>query len=57
MNIYRRLVHLCNGILLSDRDTSMNFAGKWIKLENNIESEVTETQKYTHGMYSLISVD
>jgi ABC-type anion transport system duplicated permease subunit len=33
----------------------MNFAGKWMKLENIILSEVTQTQKDTHGIYSLIS--
>ena len=32
----------------------MSFAGKWIELEN-ILSEVTQTQKDMHGMYSLIS--
>ena len=32
----------------------MNFAGKWMELEN-ILSEVTQTQKGMHGMYSLIS--
>jgi hypothetical protein len=31
------------------------FAGKWMELENIILSEVTQTQKGTHGMYSLIS--
>ena len=29
--------------------------GKWIDLENIILSEVTQSQKNTHGMYSLIS--
>jgi hypothetical protein len=33
----------------------MSFAGKWIELENIILSEVTQTQKDIHGMYSLIS--
>ena len=33
----------------------MNFAGKWMKLENIILTEVTQTQKDMHGMYSLIS--
>ena len=33
---------------------SMSFEGKWIELEN-ILSEVTQTQKDMHGMYSLIS--
>ena len=29
--------------------------GNWMKLENIILSEVTKSQKNTHGMYSLIS--
>ena len=33
----------------------MNFAGKWMELENIILSEVTQTQKDMHGVYSLIS--
>ena len=33
----------------------LNFAGKWIKLENIILSEVTQTQKDMHALYSLIS--
>ena len=33
----------------------MNFAGKWMKLENINLSEVTQTQKGMHGMYLLIS--
>ena len=33
----------------------MKFLSKWIKLENTILSEVTQSQKNTHGMYSLIS--
>jgi hypothetical protein len=33
----------------------LNFAGKWIQLENIILSEVTQTQKGMHGIYSLIS--
>ena len=32
----------------------MTFAGKWIELENIILSEVTQSQKNIHGMYSLI---
>ena len=31
----------------------MNFAGKWMELENITLSEVTQTQKDRHGMYSL----
>jgi hypothetical protein len=33
----------------------MKFAGKWIELENIILSEVTQSQKSTNGMHSLIS--
>jgi hypothetical protein len=33
----------------------MNFIGKWIKLENTILSELTQTQMDMHSMYSLIS--
>ena len=33
----------------------LSFADKWMELENIILSEVTQTQKYMHGMYSLIS--
>ena len=33
----------------------LSFAGKRMELENIILNEVTQTQKYMHGMYSLIS--
>jgi hypothetical protein len=33
----------------------MKLAGKWMELENIILSKVTQSQKNTHGMYSLIS--
>ena len=33
----------------------LNFAGKWMELENIILSEVTQTPKDMHGLYSLIS--
>jgi hypothetical protein len=32
----------------------MKFAGKWMELENIILSEVTQSQKNTHGIHSLI---
>ena len=32
----------------------MKFTGKWMELEN-ILCEVTQSQKNTYGMYSLIS--
>ena len=33
----------------------LSFAGKWMELEHVILSEVTQTQKGMHDMYSLIS--
>jgi hypothetical protein len=33
----------------------MKFTDKWMELENIILSEVTQSQKNTHGIYSLIS--
>jgi hypothetical protein len=36
-------------------DEFMKFLGKWIELESIILSEVTQSQKNTHGMHILIS--
>jgi hypothetical protein len=36
-------------------DEFIKFLCKWIKLENNILSDVTQSQKTTHHMHSLIS--
>ena len=33
----------------------MKFLGKWMNLEGSILSEVTQSQKNSHDMYSLIS--
>jgi hypothetical protein len=33
----------------------MKILGKWIELENMIQSEVTQSQKNKHGSYSLRS--
>jgi hypothetical protein len=33
----------------------MKYAGKWMEPENIILNEVTQTQKDTYGMYSLIN--
>jgi hypothetical protein len=33
----------------------INFLGKWLELENIIQSKVTQTQNDMHGMYLLIS--
>jgi len=50
------VVHLHNGVfLIYEKKDSMKFLGKWMKLENIILSEVTQSQKNIHGMHSLIS--
>ena len=33
----------------------LNFACKWMEIENALLSEVSQTQKEEYGMYSLIS--
>jgi len=33
----------------------MKFIGKWIELENVILHDITQSQKHTHDMHSLIS--
>jgi hypothetical protein len=33
----------------------MKFANKWMEQKNIILSEVTQSKKSTHGMYSLVS--
>ena len=33
----------------------LNFACKWIEIENTFLSEITQTQKVEYGMYSLFS--
>jgi hypothetical protein len=35
-------------------DEFMKFLGKWVVLENIILFELTQSQKNTHGMHSLI---
>ena len=44
-------------VLLSEEKNNdiLSFACKWMELESTILSEVTQTQKYEYGMYSLIS--
>ena len=33
----------------------LNFAWKWMEIENALVSEVTQTQKEEYGIYSLVS--
>ena len=53
------VVHLHNGVLLSysaiKNNEFMKFLGKWMDLKYIILSEVTQSQKNTHDIYSLIS--
>ena len=50
------VVHLHNGVLLTiKKNEFMKFLGKWMNLESIILSEVTQSQKNSHNMYSLIS--
>ena len=37
------------------KDEFMKFLGKWMDLEDIILSEVTQSQKNSHDMYSLMS--
>ena len=49
------VVHLHNGVLHSRKNNEiLKFAGKWMELEDNILSEVTQTQKDNYHMYSII---
>jgi hypothetical protein len=52
------VIHLHNEILFiqpfKNKDI-MNFTGKWTELENIILSEVTQTQRDMHGMYSFVN--
>ena len=50
------MIHLYKGVLLSSKNNDiLKFACKWIELEKNILSEITQTQKGELCMYSLIS--
>ena len=47
------MVHTEYYLAITDNDF-IKFLGKWMKLEANILSEVTQSQKNTHGVHSLI---
>ena len=48
--------YICIRVLLSGKNYDiLNFAYKWMEIENNILSEVTQSQKDEYGMFSLIS--
>ena len=50
------VVHLYNTLyyLAEKNNGILKFAGKWMELEETILSEVTQSQKDKHGMYSHI---
>ena len=49
------VVHLHNGVYTAEKNNDiLNFAGKWMELENSLLSEGTQTQKDNYHMYSLI---
>ena len=47
------VVHLHNGAIQNNE--FMKFLDKWMDLEDIILSEITQSQKNTHDMHSLIS--
>ena len=61
MLLNRRMVkkgveHIHIRVLLGVKNNDiLNFACKWMEIENALLSEVTQTQKEGYGMYSLIS--
>ena len=50
-------VYLHNGVIIQllKKNNDMKLAGKWMELEKIILSEVTQTQKDKHDIFSLIS--
>ena len=54
--IQKNVVHLHNEYYSAiKKNEFMKFLGKWMDLEGIILSEVTQSQKNSHDMYSLIS--
>jgi hypothetical protein len=49
---YTYTMEYCLAIKTND---FMKFTGKWMELEHVFLSEVTQSQNFTHAMYSLIS--
>ena len=50
-----QFIYTVENYLAIKNNDIMKFLGKWMELEKIILSEVTQTQKDKHGMYSLIS--
>ena len=50
------VAHLHIRVLLSGKKNDiLNFACKWVEMENTILGEITQNQKDEYGVYSLIS--
>ena len=48
-------IHTLEFYLVVKSNDILNFACKWMEIENTILSEITQTPKDEYGMYSLIS--
>ena len=48
------ILAILTGVRWYLKDVLIAFAYKWMKIENTILSEVSQTQKEEHGMYSFI---
>jgi hypothetical protein len=48
-------IYTTENYLAIKKNEFMKFLGKWMELENIIWSEITQSQKNTHAMHSLIS--
>jgi hypothetical protein len=55
MDIENMVNYIMKYYLATKNNEFMKFLGKWMELENIILNEVTESQKNTHDMHSLIN--
>ena len=55
--LVQKIWYICTMEYYSDikKNEFMKFLGKWLDLEDIILSEVTQSQRNSHNMYSLIS--
>jgi hypothetical protein len=54
-NGYRKSIYTMEYYSATKNKEFMKFSGKWIELENIILSEVTQSPRNKHGMYSMRS--
>jgi hypothetical protein len=50
-----RFIYTTENYSVIKNEDILSFTGQWMELEIIILSEVTQTQKDMHGMYSIIS--